>query len=773
MKTMTIQEIRDDFNLGPIHPQGAQAWSGPNATPARLAYRARMRCWVLRILRGSGGMPVYCEPGSSRMGVVADLLEIPALADIASRVQAVQAALQEALEAAHANTSAQYPTPAVDDCAMLHTINWLAESAGLDPIEREIFEFTAAVRTFRPLRLALSTWGELGQAELPQAFSGILNRPMQAVAPALQRNSRLMGCGLVSLYGHGDIVLDRLLKVPRVLGQRIATHEDHPALILSYLVEPMVAPRLDLEDFRYMQASTQLALSWLLGALQATKIQRTPHGTHLLVSGVPGLGKTEWVKAVLAHCGATRTVTAMELVVLDSNGTALSGEERLAHLRMSLSMLRNQEGCVLVFDEADDVFRAAGESDSGGGDPSAVTMANHRASLNRLIEDSRIPVIWIMNHPDILDPAVLRRFDTVIAFEGMPRSVRLDLLQRRLGGSASATELARWADIARLTPALVDRLAVVVKRAQAAGQPMDANDCCHWLRNRLPGKETSRLKRRTRGSPNSNGSSNSSTGPATTEWDAEAVQASENLLAIAEGIGRCGSARLLLYGEPGTGKTAFAHALAKLLDKPLQEKRASDLLSPWVGETEQRINQAFESAIADDAVLFIDEVDSLLASREHAVRNWEVSQVNELLEQLSDFDGIVVLATNRLDALDQAVLRRMDAKIRFDVLNPHQLRTHFMRLCQSIGAVPQESQCQSVRSLKGLTPGDFACVQRRLAFAPIEGDDDKASVLLNLLREELRLKTKGAKPIGFYQSELELQDEEEDKADPDDGVISL
>ena len=733
----------------------------------RKAYRARMACWILRIFVGTAGMQPYAEAGNPKLALMADITGVPELKNPTMTPDRIQTAIVQALNGLTKGLPPPH-VPAVAHCRMRQTIDWLSRNAGLNPVEHDIFELGVALRVFSSLSQAVAQWGRLYHGDVIRAIAAILGCAQDDVALACQPGSALLHSGLIRINAHDD-TLDGLLKAPRQLTQRISLDQVTPEDILAHLVIPMEKPKLVLADFAYMQLQTQLAQCWLAGVCpgesQTDKTSSSlktasslmedgrSKGGHLLISGTPGLGKTQWVRALLAQ--ARPPIQAMELVVLAHNGEPLSGQERLSHLRLTLRLMRHTHRAVIIFDEADDVFRSQPVMDShSGGDSEAVSMGNHRASLNRLIEDSTVPVIWIMNHPDILDDAVLRRFDTVIAFVNPSRSTRLAMLGQT--GLWQTSDTRRWADIADLTPALIDKLALTTDRAQRAGYPMDVALCEQWLKERLPGKATRHL-----------GLQAAQVGV----WNHQWVNASEDLLALAQGIQRCGSARILLYGPPGSGKTAYAHALAQMLDRPLLEQRASDLLSPYVGETEQRINQAFEQALDDQALLFLDEADSLLARREHAVRNWEVSQVNELLEQLGDFAGVVVLASNRMEALDEAVLRRLDAKIEFLALNAFQAQQCFVGLCQHLGFEFTPEDLQMLAGLKPLTPGDFACVARRLAFAPLATETTASPVsaptaaaapdrmppphrtpsqtLLELLAQELRFKSGGRRRMGF------------------------
>ena len=95
---------------------------------------------------------------------------------------------------------------------------------------------------------------------------------------------------------------------------------------------------------------------------------------------------------------------------------------------------------------------------------------------------------------------------------------------------------------------------------------------------------------------------------------------------IIEALRRRGHGTLCFHGPPGTGKTALAEHIAQALQRPLMVRQASDLVSKYVGETEQNMARMFDEAEAEEAVLLLDEADSFLRSRRLAERNYEVTR---------------------------------------------------------------------------------------------------------------------------------------------------
>ncbi|MCU0755953.1 MAG: ATP-binding protein [Xanthomonadales bacterium] len=175
--------------------------------------------------------------------------------------------------------------------------------------------------------------------------------------------------------------------------------------------------------------------------------------------------------------------------------------------------------------------------------------------------------------------------------------------------------------------------------------------------------------------------------------------------------------RLCLYGPPGTGKSAWAQYLAERLGVPMLQKRASDLLSKWVGDNEKHIAAAFAEAAREGALLLIDEADSLLHDRRKAQQRWQVAQVNELLTQIEIYDGLLVICTNLYEDLDPAALRRFDIRAEFAYLRPEQA-TALLDECIDRHGIPVDAPSlaaaqQRLQRLDRLTPGDFQTVLRR------------------------------------------------------------
>jgi hypothetical protein len=222
---------------------------------------------------------------------------------------------------------------------------------------------------------------------------------------------------------------------------------------------------------------------------------------------------------------------------------------------------------------------------------------------------------------------------------------------------------------------------------------------------------------------------------------------------IVEALKRKQKGTLLFHGIPGGGKTQFAEYLAVELDKPLLLKRASDILSKWVGDNEQNIAEMFVEAEENGAILFIDESDSFLRDRAMARAEWSVTMVNELLQHLERAEGIVICATNLMDDIDTAAMRRFTFKIEFKALTDaqawHMLATEAGIDEAAIGEEEVARLQMRLRKIKDLAVGDFATVKRMSLI--LDEETMSADDWLDQLEQEAKDKMAGLRraKLGF------------------------
>ena len=128
---------------------------------------------------------------------------------------------------------------------------------------------------------------------------------------------------------------------------------------------------------------------------------------------------------------------------------------------------------------------------------------------------------------------------------------------------------------------------------------------------------------------------------------------------------------LSFYGPPGTGKTMTAEAIANKLGKKILRATYADVESKFHGEGPKMVKAIFRAAERDDAVLFLDESDSLLSKRLTNVSDGSAQAINsmrsQLLISLESFKGIVIFATNLVVNYDKAFLSRL---INVEFINP-------------------------------------------------------------------------------------------------------
>ena len=479
------------------------------------------------------------------------------------------------------------------------------------------------------------------------------------------------------------------------------------------------------------------------GAIIRDMIKASKGKKNILLYGAPGTGKTSFAKTLAKELG----LTSFEIKQGDDNGKNMTSESRM----IGIQFCNEQEdpaSSLMIIDESDELLRGGsgrfnffGMSFEGG-------KSTEKGVTNTILDEMKMPAIWISNAPAYaMDESVRRRFDYSVCFERLNDTQRKSIWRNvvktlELGDLIDEEKID---ELASKYETSAGGIAVVMENVKKMGATKENVDemiaklmspHCKLMEVResnkfLPAKGYSLEGLNIKGK----------------------VKLDKLVKAVGNYLDAGFSARsedkprmnILMYGAPGTGKTEFCKYLGKALGRKVLVKKASDILDMYVGNTEKRIAAAFRQAEAEHAILFFDEIDGLVQDREGASQSWEVTQVNELLQQMENFDGVMIAATNLRKNLDAAIMRRFTFKLEFDYLDDNGKRLFFERMFKT---TLSDEEFRELKAIPNLAPGDFRTVRQEQFYL----DEEQSNLeRIAALKEECALKKDGSSvsKIGF------------------------
>ena len=588
-------------------------------------------------------------------------------------------------------------------------IDALSNLLQLNKAERALLLYGTLARYQRDLRSILVEFKVNNAPEAYAAIATIAGVTAAEVGEALRAGGRLERIGLVEnlISEHSITDLADLMKVSEKLPPVLMREYRDRAELMAVFTRPAARSELKSSDFEFVGDDVQV-LVHLLRKAQATKAQ----GVNVLLYGPPGTGKTELAKVVAAEAG----LDLFEVEYADRDGNSLSGRDRYRSMQIAQVFLKGSQEAALLFDEVEDVFPPISVDAAGlmaRAEQQAMSAAvghsvNGKAWVNQILENNPVPTIWVTNRIEQIDPAFRRRFAYHLELKSPPPGAREQLIRKSLADVAVSDEfVAKLTERKGLTPAQI-RTAVRFADLAHVGE-VPGGEAFEALIERQLKNSDAALGRKA-----DTGTSKGRRQVTTYDLGMLNVESRFEIPRIVEALKARGHGALCFYGAPGTGKTALGEYIAQQMDQPLIIKQASDLVSKYVGETEQNMAAMFEEATQEKAVLLLDEADSFLLDRRGAQRSYEVTEVNEMLQQMERHDGVFICTTNLLDRIDQAALRRFTFKIRFKPLTAEQREKMFVT--EALGGNAElltDEVRRRLAKLEQLTPGDFAAVKRQ------------------------------------------------------------
>lgn len=546
----------------------------------------------------------------------------------------------------------------------------------LTPLEVKILEIAVLSNQRADFRKFLTHFPLPNTQAIWKIVAAMTASSQEEVRATLQARSKLRKSGLIAVDGAPD----HLEEFVRVGPMGYGLFQAHPACaedLRSGILARASQPELCKEDFPHLAKE----IDWIVQSFKSASATRK--GTaNILLRGSAGSGKTQLARMLLQEA----SLTGYEIwTVFTSKVQVMEPLARLERLGWTESLLESHPSPAIIVENINEL---ANESE---------------ALLVEAMERTTIPTVWIDDGGKPLSESVLRRFMYHLELRNPPKAARKTIAAKILG------ELALEAD---------------------AFESLASGPCLHSAQISMATKFASLSSASTAVSPQAafvsaiQGSQRARGTPVAPtafarngiHWDLDSLnlEVSAPLPRILTALQRTGCGSLAFHGIPGTGKTSLANHIASVLDRPLLAKRVSDLSSKWIGETEKCIAGMFQEAVSENAVLLLDEGDSFLRDRRLAKAPWEITQVNELLQQMESYKGIFICATNLMEDIDSAALRRFTFKVKFLPLDD--VRRHRMfatcALSDPNATIPREIDIR-LRALDQLAPGDFATIRRQ------------------------------------------------------------
>ena len=631
-------------------------------------------------------------------------------------------------------------------------IDALAGLLQLNQAERALLLYGTLARYQRELRSVLV---EFKVSNAPEAYAVIAEvagvNPTE-VGEALRAGSRLERIGLVDnlISEHNITDLADLMKVSEKLPPVLMRQYRDQSELMAVFTRPSAKSHLTPGDFAFVDEDAQM-----LCALLHNAVTRKEAGVNVLLYGPPGTGKTELAKVVAQMAG----LDLFEVEYADRDGNSLSGRDRYRSLQIAQVFLKGSAQAALLFDEVEDVFppisteaaqllaRAEQVAVPASGSVSG------KAWVNQILESNPVPTIWVTNRIEQIDPAFRRRFAYHLELKSPAPGAREGLVRKTLEGvPVSDAFVARLTARKGLTPAQIRtavRFAGLV--GETAPQAVRAPEAAETEARRVESLIERQLHNADLALGNRDGRAVARRMVTQYQLDMLNLESRYEVTRMVQALQARGHGTLCFYGPPGTGKTALAEHIANVLGGPLMVRQASDIMSKFIGETEQNMAAMFAEAESENALLLLDEADSFLQDRRGAQRTYEVTEVNEMLQGMERFNGIFICTTNLLERIDQAALRRFTFKIRFKPLTAVQREAMFVTEVLGGDAARLGGDLRvRLAVLDQLCLGDFAAVRRQAVILATEMD---APEFLAQLEAEHRIKpeVREARGMGFLQ----------------------